>query len=243
MTSEGDYLMAANSPILLVAFDIAGTLMEDTGVVVRSFLQAFELNGIPTSDEELAKLRGYSKIDVIRYFVQKHLGREMPKAETIVKETYSTFKSLLEENYRNEDINPISGAVETINWLKERKILIATTTGFYREVRDIVLEKLGWSGPFFDCNVCSDDVTKARPAPYMIFECMSRLGVLDVNSVIAIGDTTADMKAGCSAGCRGVIGVLSGAHGIESLGMTRHTHIIRSVANLPALLEKEFLPR
>ena len=55
-----------------------------------------------------------------------------------------------------------------------------------------------------------------------------------------IGDTPLDMQAGCAAGCCGVIGVLTGAHGIETLGMARHTHIIRSVADLPVLLEKEF---
>ena len=75
----------------------------------------------------------------------------------------------------------------------------------------------------------------------MIFECMARLSVSDVKRVIAIGDTPLDMQAGCAAGCCGVIGVLTGAHGIETLGMARHTHIIRSVADLPVLLEKGFL--
>jgi len=233
--------MTAKSTVLLAAFDIAGTLMEDTGAIIRSFLQAFETNGIPTNREELAELRGRSKTEVIGNIVRKHKGEKLPETENLAEDIYSSFRSLLEENYRNEDVNPIPGAEETLKWLRERGILTATTTGFYREVRDLVLEKLGWGGSFFDCNVCSDDVTKARPAPYMIFECMSRLGVMDINSVIAIGDTTADMQAGCNAGCRGVIGVLSGAHGIELLGMTRHTHIIPSVAHLPKLIESMML--
>ena len=41
-------------------------------------------------------------------------------------------------------------------------------------------------------------------------------------------------------GCAGVVGVLSGAMGIEILGRYRHTHIIPSVAALPAPLEKDF---
>jgi phosphoglycolate phosphatase-like HAD superfamily hydrolase len=58
--------------------------------------------------------------------------------------------------------------------------------------------------------------------------------------VIKLGDTPFDLIAGCRAGVRGVIGVLSGSHNAESLGKVRHTHIISSVAELPALLDKEF---
>jgi len=229
--------MARNSPVLLAIFDIAGTLMEDTGVLVRSFLQAFELGGVPATEEEIDEWRGAAKRDVIRNLVSKHLSRQLAQAGNMVEEIYATFRRLLEENYKKEAIRPINGAEDTLNWLRSKNILLATTTGFYREVRDLILERLGWDGSFFDCNVCSDDVPKGRPAPYMIFQCMSRLGVLDVSKVIAIGDTPLDMQAGCNAGCRGVIGVLTGSHGIETLGMTRHTHIIPSVASLPALLE------
>jgi phosphonatase-like hydrolase len=229
--------MTQNLTIALAVFDIAGTLMEDSGVVVRSFSQAFERNDIPASEEEINKWRGAAKRDLIRHFVSKHLGQGSPQVEDKVEEAYATFRQSLEENYRNEPINPITGAEDVLDWLRSKNILIATTTGFYREVRDLVLERLGWGDSFFDCNVCSDDVPRGRPAPYMIFQCMSRLGILDVNRVIAIGDTPLDMQAGCNAGCRGVIGVLTGSHGIETLGMTRHTHIIPSVASLPALLE------
>ena len=233
--------MTQNPTITLSIFDIAGTLMEDTGVLVRSFLQAFELGGVPATEEEIDEWRGAAKRDVIRDLVSKHLSQQAAQAENMVEEIYATFRRLLEENYRKEAIRPINGAEDTLNWLRSKNILLATTTGFYREVRDLILERLGWDGSFFDCNVCSDDVPKGRPAPYMIFQCMSRLGVLDVSKVIAIGDTPLDMQAGCNAGCRGVIGVLTGSHGIESLGMERHTHIIPSIASLPALLEKEFL--
>ena len=229
--------MTADSSIQLVVFDIAGTLMEDTGVLIDSFLQAFENNNIPASEQEIQQWRGAAKRDVIRYFVSRQLGQQSDGIEDVVDEVFQAFRQQLEDNYRNSTLEPIAGALDTMDWLRSKNILMATTTGFYTAVRDLIVEKLGWDGDFFDCNMCSDDVPKGRPAPYMIFQCMSHLRVLDVNRVIAIGDTPLDMQAGCNAGCRGVIGVLTGAHGIETLGMTRHTHIIQSVANLPALLE------
>jgi len=234
--------MMQNLSISLAVFDIAGTLMEDTGVLARSFLQTFEVSGIPASEAEIQEMRGAAKRDVIKHFAAKHLGQEYAQIEEKVDQAYSTFRRLLEENYTKEDTRPIAGAEDTLEWLRDREILIATTTGFYRQVRDLILEKLEWDGSFFDCNVCSDDVPKGRPAPYMIFECMGRLKIYDVHKVIVIGDTPLDLQAGCNAGCEGVIGVLSGSHGIETLGITRHTHIIPSVASLPMLMEKEFLP-
>ncbi len=233
--------MTENPNISLAVLDIAGTLMEDTGTLVRAFSQAFQRSGIPASVAEIERWRGAAKRDVIRHFVSGQPdGESSPQMEDRVEEIYSLFRSLLEDNYRSGPIGSIAGAEDAMAWLKSRDIMVATTTGFYREVRDLVLQRLGWDGPFFHCNVCSDDVPKGRPAPYMIFQCMSRLKVFDVNRVIVVGDTPLDMQAGCNAGCRGVIGVLTGSHGIESLGMTRHTHIIPSVASLPALIEKEF---
>jgi phosphoglycolate phosphatase-like HAD superfamily hydrolase len=52
-----------------------------------------------------------------------------------------------------------------------------------------------------------------------------------------IGDTPLDLEAGSHARAGWVVGVLSGAHGIETLGATRHTHLLPSVAQLPALFE------
>jgi phosphonatase-like hydrolase len=226
-------------PVKLAVFDIAGTLIEDNGIIVRTFLRTLELSGIPASEGEIKKLRGSAKRDVLKHFFSGRLG-EGSLLEKKVDEAYLIFKQMLEESYKNDDIKSIAGAEKTIGWLRDRNILIATTTGFYSEVRDLVLKRLGWDGSFFDCNVCSDDVPVGRPAPYMIFQCISQLGIYHAKSVIAIGDTPLDMQAGCNAGCGGVIGVLTGSHGFETLGAVRHTHIIPSVADLPSLIEKEF---
>jgi phosphoglycolate phosphatase-like HAD superfamily hydrolase len=72
----------------------------------------------------------------------------------------------------------------------------------------------------------------------MIFRAMEAGGVQDVREVINVGDTPLDLQAGSNAGVRGVIGVLTGAHDRDDLQGEPHTHIIESVANLPALIEQ-----
>ncbi len=80
-----------------------------------------------------------------------------------------------------------------------------------------------------------------RPAPFMIFYAMTRLDVQSVHEVIKIGDTPADMLEGRNAGCRGVVGVMSGPRPVTAWGKYWHTHVIPSVKELPELIESEFI--
>jgi phosphoglycolate phosphatase-like HAD superfamily hydrolase len=59
--------------------------------------------------------------------------------------------------------------------------------------------------------------------------------------VINLGDTTLDLEAGAAAGTGLNIGVCAGAHGRAALTGAPHTHLIETVADLPALLRA--LPR
>ena len=128
----------AMSGIQLVVFDIAGTIIEDHGEILRAFRTALMENGIPFAEGELKKWKGASKREVIRHFVEQTdpSGDVEPRVET----SYRRFRLELESCY-TEKIAPIAGAVETFRWLRDHKILLATTTGFYREISDLVLDQ------------------------------------------------------------------------------------------------------
>ena len=70
----------------------------------------------------------------------------------------------------------------------------------------------------------------------MLFHAMETAGVNSVAEVMAVGDTPLDLQAASNAGVRGMVGVLSGVGTAEQLRREPHTDIIRSVADLPALL-------
>ncbi|MCX6662481.1 MAG: HAD family hydrolase [Euryarchaeota archaeon] len=53
---------------------------------------------------------------------------------------------------------------------------------------------------YFEAIVTSDDVVKSKPDPEIVFKACERLGV-DVKTVLLIGDTESDVKAGREAGC------------------------------------------
>jgi phosphonatase-like hydrolase len=222
------------SGIKLVVFDIAGTIIKDHGEVVHAFASALRKNDVAFSEEELKRWKGASKREVIRHFV----GRGGSGRDELVEKTFRSFCEELESAYDRE-LQPIPGAKETFAWCREQGILLATTTGFYREISDMILERLDWRS-LFAANISSSDVPLGRPAPYMIFRAMEASGVHNVKQVVNVGDTPLDLQAGSNAGVAGIVGALTGEHSRESLKRERHTHIINSVAELPALIECAF---
>jgi len=221
----------------LVIFDIAGTIIEDRGEVLTAFRSALKKNGVPFSEDELKEWKGASKRDLIRYFVERQTSPESARTET-VERTYKFFRSELEDIYRR-GIKPIPGATSIFHWCHEHDIQLATTTGFYTEIRDLILDLTGWRD-VFAANISSSDVKRGRPAPFMIFRAMEAAGIDNVRQVVNVGDTPLDLQAGSNAGVRGVIGVLTGSHDKDRLNREPHTHILPSVAELPFLLQHAF---
>jgi phosphonatase-like hydrolase len=218
----------------LVVFDIAGTLIEDHNEVADAFLESLRQNQIEVAESEINEFKGSSKREVIRHFVYRQFGKcgNLP----LVERTYGEFRFLLERKFVEKSIVSINGAIETLASLRGRGMKVATTTGFYREIRDKILESLRWQN-VFDANVCSDDVEHGRPAPDMIFKAMHLTGVTDAANVANVGDTPLDLQSGTAAGCGVVVGVLTGVHTRQRLEKEPHTHILSSLAGIPGLFD------
>jgi phosphonatase-like hydrolase len=222
----------ANS-IRLIVLDVGGTILQDRGDVVEALLGAMARREIIVSAAEIGPWRGASKRSVIRHFVDQQSKKSDMDRQTLAQEIYKDFVGQVGEAYKT--VPPISGAEETIRKLRENDYLVATTTGFDRELVMPIFRRLGWN-KYFVAIVASDDVSQGRPAPYMIFHAMETALVNSVAEVMAVGDTPFDLQAASNAGLRGMVGVLSGAGTEEQLRREPHTHIIPSVADLPALL-------
>ncbi|GCE31008.1 phosphonoacetaldehyde hydrolase [Dictyobacter alpinus] len=222
-------------PIQLVVFDMAGTTVDDTGNrVLTCLIEAARIHELPGTPDELNALMGMNKREVFEMLTEQKLGETSDTSRHMAQEALATFVELMKEAYA-QNVAAIAGAEETFAFLKERGIKIALDTGFDAVIGGIILERLNWLDRYVDCAIFSSDVSRGRPAPFMIFRAMEQLDIQDVRQVMKLGDSPADMDEGSNAGCGEVIGVLSGAHTAETLGRQRHTRIIASVADLPAL--------
>jgi phosphonatase-like hydrolase len=223
----------------LVAFDMAGTTIRDRGEVLQAFLASFARNGVSVSEDDIQPWRGAAKGTVFRHFVRRQFGDFDQANQDRMDAAFRDFHVILRERYATDGVAVIPGAETTFAWLRTNGVKVALMTGFDREIADILVGAAGWRDQV-DAVVTSDDVASGRPAPYLVFHAMETTGVQDVRRVAVVGDTANDLLAGARAGAAGVIGVLTGSHGMDRLGVEGHTHIVASVADLPALLARAF---
>ena len=225
--------------LALAVLDLAGTLIDDGGAVLNALRLALEAEQLLYSEAELQAVRGANKRTVLQRFADRSLGLGAA-ADSAASRAYERFDAALSAEYRDGDLKPVAGAEQALHTLKLSGLKLASNTGFPRSLATLALARLGWLQEPFDAHVCGDDVPEGRPAPYMIFLAMQRTGVSSASRVLVAGDTPLDLQAGTNAGAAGVVGVLTGTHGLETLGRSRHTHLLPSVAALPELIAAEF---
>ncbi len=228
---------------------MAGTTVQDKKEVETCFARACAETGLNVSGERILALQGYSKIEVFKLLWEEKIGQTHPEYEENVVYSYDYFRMILEDHYRSHDIFPTEGCLEIFDFLRRNNIKIALTTGFYRKVTNIILEKLGWlegleynyvntSGKaIIDVSIASDEVNKGRPEPYMIQKAMKLMGISDPFDVINIGDTPSDLKSGIRAGCRLSLGVTNGTHTREQLKFLRNDGLLGSLQEMKAIIE------
>ncbi|TMJ59985.1 MAG: HAD family hydrolase [Alphaproteobacteria bacterium] len=230
-----DEMSANQAPLrpLLVVTDLMGTTLRDDGAVLPAYRAAFAECAIPFTEEELAAKRGAHKLSLFTEFA----ARRYPADDAAKRgaAALEVFERQLRHFLATGGGTPIEGAENAVARLRQAGIKVALTSGFDRGLIADIVKHCGW-GELFDAVVYPDEVPAGRPAPYLIFQAMQKTRVEPVARVAAIGDTILDLRAGANAGAGWVIGVLSGAADAETLGKTPHTHLLPSVAQLPALL-------
>lgn len=213
------------SSIKLVVCDMAGTTVKDEREVERCFFQAAEQTGLQASSEKVVAMMGLPKKVVFQTLWNDQIGFNHPDYPKNVESSFVVFKHILEGHYRTQLVEPTEGCLELFNWLKSQDIKIALTTGFYREVTDIILGRLGWNqglnsdyigskNSLIQASITPSEIYReeGRPTPYMIQKAMYKLGVLDSQSVVCIGDTPSDLATGFNANCLYSFGITNGTH-------------------------------
>src|SRR5262245_21547593 len=224
-------------PVRLVVLDVGGTIIEDRGNVPEVLRRSLAHHGIDSTPEEISRWRGASKREIIRHFVNRQSLPANADREQLTANIYDEFTAEIIAVYRS--VPPIAGAEDAIHELGRGGSLVHTTKGIARAVTSAIFDRLDWK-KHFAATICSDDVAQGRPSPFMLFHAMEAARIDSVAEVVAVGDTPLDLQAGTNAGLRAVVGVTSGAGSAGSLRREPHTHILASVAKLPALLAARF---
>ncbi len=201
-----------------VIFDWAGTTV-DFGCFapVSAFVEAFRKAGIDVTLEETRAPMGKLKIEHIRTMLAmpavkarwtERWGRspEESDAQSIYHDFEPALFAVLDRHCELKD-----GVLDCVKELRSRGLKIGSTTGYTREMMNVVEEAARQAGYAPDCLVTADETGGfGRPWPYMIFENMRLLKLPAVRTVVKIGDTVSDIEEARAAGVWAV-GVVDGS--------------------------------
>jgi phosphonatase-like hydrolase len=224
--------------IEMVAFDMAGTTIDDHGAVYEALEDAVIETGATVAAADLQEWMGTDKVEAITALMR--LGGVEPQDASVAR-AFERFRAILAESYKSNPPVALPGVEAALRDLRGRGIKVALTTGFSDDVAIPLLAALGWtigSGETdqVDAVVTTSDVASGRPAPYLIHHAMEKLGVHDVGAVLAAGDTIVDLLAARNAGVIAV-GVLTGKLGRAELEPHPHDYILDSVVDVLDLAE------
>jgi len=267
-TSMGALVVNQEKPVLkAVIFDWAGTMVDHgSRAPAKVFREIFRNRGIEITEAEARGPMGMAKHvhiatianlpRVARLWLERY-GR-LPQ-ESDVLAMYNDFLPMQKETLR-QGTDVIAGAAEAVAALRQRGIKIGSSTGYTRELMDVVVPIAAQGGYSADVVACADDVPAGRPAPWLNFLVAQKLDVYPMSRVMVVDDTPIGIQAGLNAGAISVAVTRTGnSMGLSASDVARLPsdelqnrlkrieqefladgahHTIESVANLPDLLNR-----
>jgi phosphonoacetaldehyde hydrolase len=210
-------------PVQAVILDWAGTTVDYGSFAPTAvFLKLFESRGVPIKIEHARAPMGLMKKD--------HL-----KAIAFNPEVSQTWQEVHGHAFGLDDLDKmfaqfvpmqlavieeyatvIPGVPGAIAEMRESGIKIGSTTGYTREMMEILVPAAARNGYSPDAWVAANDTPAGRPYPWMMYRNATLLQTFPLEAIVKIGDTLVDIEEGLNAGTWTIGLALTG----NLLGMT-----------------------
>lgn len=200
-----------------VLFDWAGTTVDHGCLApVASFMEVFRRRGVPITVAEARGPMGTHKrthierICAMPAVAERWLavhGRLPTSAD--VDAMFAEFLPL-QVACLEQHAEPIEGCVATVEALRERGMKIGSTTGFTREMMNVLLPAARRRGYAPDNTVTPTEVPAGRPFPFMCLKNVIDLKVSAVEACVKVDDTAVGIEEGLNAGMWTVAVTLTG---------------------------------
>jgi len=213
---------------------MAGTTVQEGGIVYRTLQSSMQKFGLDVSDEAMEPWHGAKKEAVIEHFARIG-GVPDVDLESRILEISDDFVEAIDEAYFSE-ASSISHVDERLldyfKKLQESGVKIGLNTGYPKNIQEGLVKKLGFD-TVVDCYISSYEVRDGRPFPYMIHRLMEQTGVETARRVCKVGDSVRDIEEGINARCGLVVGVLTGADSRDALLAAGADVVVDCITDLP----------
>lgn len=218
----------------LMVCDMAGTTVQEGGLVYQILQKSMQDGGLQVSDEAMHAWHGAKKESVIEHFAREQ-GIPEHQLEDKILAIADVFTSAIDTAYFDEASTISHIDIDLASYFRNLKlagIKIALDTGYPPNIQNGLVNRLGFD-KIVDGWISSYDVKFGRPYPYMIHQLMERMEIENVKRVAKVGDSVRDIEMGRNAGCGLVVGVLSGADTEDQLMAAGADIVVDVITSLP----------
>jgi phosphonoacetaldehyde hydrolase len=187
--------------------DWAGTTVDFGSFAPTAvFLKLFASRGVAIKVEHARGPMGRMKKDHLRAIAnhpevrmawKETHGREVREQD--IEEMYADFVPLQLECL-SDYAQVIPGVPQTIATFREMGIKVGSTTGYTREMMEVLVPAARANGYTPDSWVSATDVPAGRPYPWMVYQNAIKMQVFPMEAFVKIGDTLVDIEEGLNAG-------------------------------------------
>jgi len=225
--------LSGSDPVSLVCCELAGTIVSEGSVLEKAFAEAIATQGVVPGTAAYARSMvvvdrsgGLPPRDVMH--------RLFADDDAQAQAAYLAFERSYRTVVERFGLATVPGAQDALITLASSRLKVCLTSGFSRSTSRLMLERLGISR-YADLTLCLDDAPHGFPWPDLVLTAVLRLGIEDVASIAVVGNSENVITGGRRAGARTLIGI-PGDRPAARLRAAGATHLIQTVAELPALL-------
>ncbi len=200
--------MTALEPPHAVLFDWAGTLVDHgSRAPVLALLDSFAAAGVSLTEDEARTGMGLAKrahLSAIAARPAVAARWQAARGEALNDRTQDRLYADLEARMGAAALTqaaPLPGISLLMARLAALNIPVGSTTGYPRAVMDKVAPAAAGQGCAPAVVICPDDVPKGRPAPFMVWLALIRLGIWPAARVWVVDDSEVGVRAAAEAGC------------------------------------------
>jgi phosphoglycolate phosphatase len=192
--------IARESEVLVVLFDIDGTLLSSGGAGAASWREAFDdLYGIPADIGKFTDA-GMTEPEVARLTFEKVIGHE-PSRRELARLMSTRLRYLRQTVAQSKRFRVLPGVKETLDRLSAEGYLLGITTGGVEAAAHIKLGRAKLSHYFCFGGYGSDSANRTTLTRKALERAGNLLGEqLDPQEALVVGDTPLDIDAAHGAG-------------------------------------------